>query len=216
MNILPKVNYLFAMTPLGWFSSLNPAVNSFYWKGKKTSIIKLTTLQKPKQYGGLDAPSFYHYFLSHQLQYICHWTTNSNPAWLDIEQTICKDLTIRDIIFIDKSMRTHGCFKYNTINTTLPTWWKANLQLVPCNSTPFWHNPMFTINRKPIIFTTWKRRGITGLGDLFKDGSFMAFDLLKQTYNLPTNCQFQYLQLKEIIKKSMIYTIFVIRPPLYY
>ena len=83
MNILPKINYLLSMTPVnpppGWFSSLNSAVSTFYWKGKRPRI-KLTTLQKPKQYGGLDAPNFYHYFLSHQLQYIRHWTNNSNSC----------------------------------------------------------------------------------------------------------------------------------------
>lgn len=60
---------------------------------------------------------------------------------------------------------------------------------------------MFTINNKPIIFATWKRRGITSAGNLFSDGSLMTFDLLKQIYNLQLNCQFQYVQLKEIIQK---------------
>ncbi len=55
--------------PLGWFSSLNSTVNTFYWKGKRPRI-KITTLQKPKQCSGLDAPNLYHYFLSLQLQFI--------------------------------------------------------------------------------------------------------------------------------------------------
>ncbi len=42
MNILPKFNYLFSMTPVfppsSWFSSLNRIVNTFYWKGRKPRI----------------------------------------------------------------------------------------------------------------------------------------------------------------------------------
>ncbi len=179
--------HLFAMTPMnpapGWFS-LNSAVNSFYWKGKRPRI-KITTLQKPKQYGGLNSPNFYQYFLSHQLHYIWHWTNNLNSPCLDTEQTTCNDLPIQHIAFIDKTVRTHSCFKFNTTNTTLTAWWKANdilnLKLSPATLTPIWHKPMFKINKEPINFPAWKKRGVTSLWHLFSGSSLMTFDFLKQT-----------------------------------
>ena len=62
MNILPKINYLFSMTPVtppsGWFSSLDNAVTKFYWKHQQPQI-KLATLEKPKHLGGLAAPNLY-------------------------------------------------------------------------------------------------------------------------------------------------------------
>lgn len=68
-----KTNYLFSMIPtqptLNWFKSLDSIIPRFYWKNK-TLRIKLTTLQKSKTQGGLEAPHFYHYSLVNQLQYI--------------------------------------------------------------------------------------------------------------------------------------------------
>uniref|UniRef100_A0A673NCB7 Reverse transcriptase domain-containing protein n=1 Tax=Sinocyclocheilus rhinocerous TaxID=307959 RepID=A0A673NCB7_9TELE len=64
MTVLPKINYLFSMIPtqpsLTWFKSLDSIITRFYWKNKPPRI-KLSTLQKPKSLGGLEAPHFYHY-----------------------------------------------------------------------------------------------------------------------------------------------------------
>lgn len=97
MNIIPKINYFFAMPPVipppGWFPYLNSAVTKFYWKNKKTRI-KLSTLQKHKEHGGLSAPNFYLYFLLQQLLYILHRTNNTNPPWLDIENNLTQESSI--------------------------------------------------------------------------------------------------------------------------
>ena len=90
--------------PSGWFSSLDNAVTKFYWKHQKPRI-KLATLQKPKHLGGLGAPNFYYYFLSHQLLYIRHWTTSSNQPWQDIEESLIQELDINSIPFIDKAIK---------------------------------------------------------------------------------------------------------------
>ena len=61
MKTLPQINYLFSMLPTTptdqWFKSLNSSINQFYWKNKKTKI-SLSTLQKKKSQGGLEAPNF--------------------------------------------------------------------------------------------------------------------------------------------------------------
>lgn len=93
MSVLPKINYLFTMIPsipnLSWLNSLNTAISQFYWKNK-TPCIKLSTLQKPKFQGGLDAPNFELYHLSSQLKYLKQWLTSSHhdSHWLETEQAL--------------------------------------------------------------------------------------------------------------------------------
>ncbi len=73
INILPKLIYLFQMTPVTspkkWFNKLDSLITSFYWKQKKPRI-KLSTLQHTKSLGGLEAPNFHLYLISTQLQSI--------------------------------------------------------------------------------------------------------------------------------------------------
>lgn len=157
MTILPKINYLFSMIPthptLTWFKSLDSIITHFYWKNK-TPRIKLTTLQKSKAQGGLEAPNFHYYSMANQLQYIYKWThhTQSDIIWLDIEQSLCKELNIADIPFLTKSIKHHTCFNAVTIASTLTAWWKfhqiTNSILAPSNLTPLWNNPDFISNKK--------------------------------------------------------------------
>lgn len=86
-------------------------------------------------------------------------------------------------------------------------WWKLH-DLLPCRvkpsaSTPMWHNPMFLINIKPFYFSTWSQRGETTLGHLYNGGLFLIFEHIQLKYNLPNQTFFQYLQLKEVIQKSI-------------
>lgn len=115
--------------PPGWVSSLDSEIK-FYWKNKK-SHIKLTTLQRPKQHGGLGAPNFYFYFLSQQLMYIYHWTRNLDSLWLDIEKMFLKQLDIQYLSFIDKSLKMHPGYKNNiTISTAMNAWWNTHKELI--------------------------------------------------------------------------------------
>lgn len=123
MNILPKINYLFAMIPVtppsDWFSSLNSTISKFYWKKKKSSI-KWSTLQRPKKFRGHGAPNLYLYFISQKLIYIYHWIHNSNLPWLNIENYLVQSLDIKLLPLIDKSIKTLRGYKNNkTINTTM-------------------------------------------------------------------------------------------------
>lgn len=48
-----------------WFKSLNSLTKPFYWNNKKDRI-SLSTLQKKKSQGGLEAPVFPIYVLANQ------------------------------------------------------------------------------------------------------------------------------------------------------
>lgn len=49
------------------------------------------------------------------IYFLNNFSKNSNPAWLDMEKTVCKDLPIHHIAQTDKSIKSHNCFKYTTI-----------------------------------------------------------------------------------------------------
>lgn len=165
MTILPKINY---HPPAIWFNSLDSTITKFYWKNKKLRI-KLTTLQKPKNLGGLNAPNFFNYFLANQLQIIIKWIhpTKQCHPWIDIEQQQCKELDISTLPFISTTIKRHNCFKNPSIATALTAWWKAHnimhLKHTPCKFTPLWNNPDFLQDKKPLNFITWKDKGITQL-----------------------------------------------------
>lgn len=85
MAILPKIEYLVSMFPthptLSWFNSRDLIIAKFYWKNKITIL------------SGLDA---HHLCYGQQLHFIykCTYPNHSDPTWLGIEPTFCKDLHI--------------------------------------------------------------------------------------------------------------------------
>jgi len=85
---------------LTWFKTLDSIITRFYWKNKMPRT-KLTTVQKSKVQGGLEAPNFQYYSMANQLQYIYKWIqpTQSDIIWLDIEQSLCKELNIALVCF---------------------------------------------------------------------------------------------------------------------
>ncbi|KAI2645143.1 LINE-1 retrotransposable element ORF2 protein [Labeo rohita] len=208
MSILPKINYLFSMIPTQptriWFKSLDSIITKFYWENK-TPRIKLTTLQKPKSQGGLEAPHFYNYFLANQLQNIYKWIqpNSSDYTWQDIEQSICKDINISELPFHSQTIQKHHCFKMPTIETTLTAWWKfhqiTNSPLIPCKYTPIWNNPDFLANKKPLNFRTWADKGITQLQHIINNNNLATFSHIAQTYSF-----LEYLQIKSSIKSKLL------------
>lgn len=212
MTILPKLNYLFTMIPalptLTWFKSLDSIITKFYWKNK-TPRIKLSTLQKPKTQGGLEAPHLYHYFLANQLQNIYKWI-HPNPSestWLDVEQSVCKDINISDLPFYNQTIKKHNCFKTPTIATALTAWWKfhqiTNTPLAPSKYTPIWNNPDFIVNKKPLNLRTWVDKGITQLQHILLNNNLAPFSHLVQKYGIGSNCFLEYLQIKSSIQSKI-------------
>lgn len=105
-----------------------------------------------------------------------------NPCesiWLDIEQTLSKDISISDLPFLSQTIKRHPCFKMLTIAATLTAWWKfhqiTNTPLTPSKYTPIWNNPDFVIYKKPLNFRTWIDKGITHLYHIFHNNSLVSF-----------------------------------------
>lgn len=47
-------------------------------------------------------------------------------------------------------------------------------------------------------------KGISNLGDIFENHSFMTFDQLQKKYNILQKTHYQYIQLKKAIKSSVV------------
>ena len=212
MTILPKVNYLLSMTPVqpttSWFKSLDSAITKFYWKNK-TPRIKLSTLQKPKTLGGLEAPNFTLYCLANHLQYVHKWIhhNQSDITWLDLERTICKDIQISDMPFLTPTIKKHPSFKAPTISSGLSAWWKfhniTNSKHSPSKLSPIWNNPDFTCNKITLNLHSWKDKGITHMQHLLTDGKFSTFADLVQKFGITQKHLLQYLQIKSAIKATV-------------
>uniref|UniRef100_A0A3Q1CLT5 Reverse transcriptase domain-containing protein n=1 Tax=Amphiprion ocellaris TaxID=80972 RepID=A0A3Q1CLT5_AMPOC len=208
MKILPKINYLFSMIPFKptskWFQSLDSAIGKFYSKNKKAKI-RLTTLQKNKSEGGLEAPNFMYYYLSNQIQYLTKWIHPHEEynSWLELEQLDCNQIKISDLPFITSALKHHSCFKNPMIASTLSAWWKAlettGSQLKPSILSPIWHNPDFANNKIALYFSTWAERGVTHLHHLLDDNTFRTYINLFQTFEIRNGNFLQYLQVKKTI-----------------
>ena len=212
MKILPQINYLFSMIPFKptskWFQTLDSAIIKFYAKNKKPRI-SLSTLQKSKLEGGLDAPNFMHYYLANQLQFVSKWMNHreESNSWIELEQIDCGKIQLTDLPFITTTIKHHGCFKNPMIASTLSAWWKSlettGSTLEPCALSPIWHNPDFVNNKTTLYFKTWEEKGITHLCQIFDDNALMTETKLFQTFQIGKNNFLQYLQLKNSIKKRI-------------
>ncbi len=88
------------------------------------------------------------------------WTNpnQSDNSWTAYEQTLCKEVHMSDLPFISHFTAHNPCFKNATIATTLTAWWKyhqiTDTTISPTKHTPIWNNPDFSMNRKPLNFSS--------------------------------------------------------------
>lgn len=145
---------------------------------------------------------FYYYFLSDQLQYIRSWTNNTNATWLETEQAIAQNLPSKDLPFIDHSIKTHPCYKSNTIYMTLTAWWKANKIMKsnhsPSTLTPLWHNPKKKTHHN---ISDMEREWSDKLPQSIVACSWPSTNYKRNIIYL-ASVFFQYLQPKELMKEK--------------
>lgn len=119
INILTRINYLSDMTPVNMphslFSSLNSAVSSFYWEDRRPprnpQIFKFISLLPVTP----DA-----------VLYIWHWTNQTHPSCLDIEQIITHEIPVENLPFIDNTSKITPVSNVQPATPPESGWWKAN------------------------------------------------------------------------------------------
>ncbi len=104
MNVLPKFLYLFQVLPTpipkAFFKNLDRLISRFLWNGKVPRV-KLKTLRRPTEQGGLNLPDFQLYYLAAQSKAVWTWIKDLEhpPGWKQIEQSHTAEI-LSSILFI--------------------------------------------------------------------------------------------------------------------
>ena len=68
---------------------------------------------------------------------------------------------------------------------------------------PIDRNPTFALSGLGGAFSKWNQKGIKCVRDLYIQGVFASFSQLQQKYGLENNNFFQYLQIRDYIRKHL-------------
>ncbi|KAJ0069841.1 hypothetical protein NL108_015071 [Boleophthalmus pectinirostris] len=202
MNILPRVNFISAMIPLSpprqYWSRLQSAVNKYIWNGKR-SRIKLHTMQRDREAGGLSLPNFELYNWAFTLRPLVVWfSSDSQVSWREIEGSLVSPHPLRQ--FLNLYTRPIHSSVYGAIITHLINVWEKAGKL--CGGRFPWDpgiplsgNKRLQIGKRPMQFAAWEEKGISVLGDLFEDNGLLSFMDLCAKYDLSRVTFYFYLQL---------------------
>ena len=208
MNILPRITFLFSMLPLPppttFFKDLESLCRNFIWKGKRARI-SLSTLSRPKIFGGLALPNFKYYFWSFQLRALKVWLDPSSEVpWRAIENALTYPIRIQDLPFSSVKPKTAKSHMGSIISNTLSIWYCIEKHLsITCkfhSSSPIWHKNALLSGSMPFTFHQWSKQGIKVLGDIFDDQGLRSFQDLTNSYSIPGSSWFFYLQLRTALK----------------
>lgn len=203
MNILPRLLFLFSMIPLSrritFFKEMNSLLTKFIWN-KKRPRIKLSTLQRRSDKGGLSLPNLQLYFWACQLRSLKIWLqVDSQIAWRDMEASVVLPHRLQDILFTGLSKK--DLRSGNTIVCSSLKIWREVCKFMGSSSkftseSPIWHNHHLQSDNRPFVFKPWSDQSVYTLGDIFNNQGLRSFQDLKECYNLPGHSYFLYLRLR--------------------
>uniref|UniRef100_A0A3Q3G8L9 Reverse transcriptase domain-containing protein n=1 Tax=Kryptolebias marmoratus TaxID=37003 RepID=A0A3Q3G8L9_KRYMA len=209
MNILPRLLYPIRMIPIlftqKWIQKLKSWFGSFIW-AKRRAFIKMSTLQLPRDMGGLDLPDLKKYQVSALILYAREWISdNPSTVWLDVEASLC-DCPLKSLLFL-KNMKTINKFCNNPITVNTVKAWRTAQHIEgrtgrTSSFTPFFRNPDFLPGMLDAGFGEWVDKGISSLGCLFKEGILMSFNQVVEAFGVGKNNLFRFFQLRDFIKKE--------------
>ena len=203
MNVLPRLLYLFHSLPLKIpqerFQIWDKMISRFIWNGRKPRI-KYSTLQLPKDKGGLSLPNLKAYFQAAQLGPLLKWCDENYIArWKDIEKNVLQ-YPIQSLVGnVNLTKKLQGSI--NPITThTLDIWFDLikkyklgqDMQLLNW----FAYDESFKPSQTDFTFRQWATNGVTAICTIIKNGNVMSFQELKRTYGLGDRDFFRYLQLR--------------------
>lgn len=210
MNILPRLLYLFQALPLEihtqQFAAWDRMVSRFIWGGKRARI-RLSTLQLPRDRGGMALPNLMLYFQAAQLRPLCLWCDNSYTAkWKDIE-TYNPGCNVQTLLGEDGLTNTIRA-KLNPIALfSLEIWFSIIKQSKLKNSHKMLRWIALDNSFKPgqydSVFKDWIHRGLTAFSLIAKNDKVMSFQELKTRFDLKNTDLFRYLQVRDYYNKEI-------------
>uniref|UniRef100_A0A8C7ZH32 Reverse transcriptase domain-containing protein n=1 Tax=Oryzias sinensis TaxID=183150 RepID=A0A8C7ZH32_9TELE len=208
MTVLPKFLFLFQSIPLhlskSFFKKLDKIILEFIWN-KKVARIRREFLQRPKSSGGMGLPNFQFYYWACNLKNISYWITEKSPNWMEIEQNHCTPSSPKAFVFADITTISLKNIKDLVVSHTVRIWKQIvrhfGLQANPLSG-PIVKNHLFSPSMKNDNFADWFHRGLRVFKDLYIDGLFPSFELLKDKYNLPNTHFFKFLQVRDFVRHN--------------
>lgn len=207
MNILPRVNFFSSMLPLPppprYWNKLQSAVTKFVWRGKRPRV-KLSTLQRERQAGGLSLPNFQYYYWAFSLRPVLTWLqTDEAVAWRALEESLVYPHSLKELLFSNVPVRQ--CAHFGPIVSQLLCIWRTVEKLCGCTTvwnpcSPLFNNAKLVIGGHPIRFPQWSIRGVRTLGNIYAEEGLRSFQDLCSDFELPHSSFFFYLQLRSALK----------------
>ena len=208
MNILPRINFVSSMLPLppptDYWTKLHSAVSKFIWKGKRPRL-KMSTLQRKKDSGGLAVPDFKLYFWSFVLRPLLNWLNpDFSTSWLSLESAKTEPWSLHDALFSNISNKQCQ-LRFGPIIAYLIKIWRLaeKFSSIDCKwhtYSPVFNNKSLLIGGRPAKAPQWEQQGIHYLKDICNDAGLLSFSNLQDSFNLPRSSFFVYLQLRSALK----------------
>lgn len=208
MDVLPRVNFYSNMIPLspprGYWDKMHKLISKFIWGGGRPRL-KLTTLQRNKQNGGLAVPNFKYYFWSYVLRPLSYWLEPKiQVSWRPIEENLAFPHRLQDLIYSGLTTK-QSKHKLGPIMSFLLNVW--NLVGRTTNSTlkwhvqsPIFHNYSLLTGGVPFSFREWSDKGINVMSDIYDEKGLRSFSDLRTIFNLPGKSFFFYLRLRSAMR----------------
>uniref|UniRef100_A0A3B5ADU2 Reverse transcriptase zinc-binding domain-containing protein n=1 Tax=Stegastes partitus TaxID=144197 RepID=A0A3B5ADU2_9TELE len=204
MNILPRLMYVFLALPINipqsQFNKWDKLISRFIWESKKPRV-RYTTLQLPKDKGGMALPNLKNYFYASQLRPLLYWCNDEYISrWKDIETSIPQYPIQASIGEREIPPQIKG--QLNLFTTfTLEIWYSTvkKLKLKKEQGLLKWiaFDEKFYPGKLDPTFKSWTKKGITAICTVVKNGQMRSFQELKDAYNLQNHDFFKYLQIRD-------------------
>ena len=212
MNVLPRLLYLFQSLPIPvpstQFIKWDKLISRFIWDGKRPRI-RYSTLQLPKDKGGMALPNLKEYFHAAQICPLLNWCSSDYIAkWKNIEiqgfstpiQTNIGERKIRTNIKTEIDLHPITSF-------TLDIWYTIVKQLKIGKELSLlkWiaYDEEFRPGRLDLRFRRWVELGVTAMCLLIRQGEMRSFEEIKKACDLTNQDFFRYLQIRDYYNKSI-------------
>ena len=208
MVILPKFPYLMRTLPVkvpqSFFSSLNSTLLRFLWNPKKTRI-KLTSLMKTKESGGLGFPDFRSYYRASHLARIVDWhCQGSMKEWVSLEAELCP-IALHHSPWTPTSAYPTSLRRNPITGPTLEIFQflakKLKISSVPGPLTPLADNPDFTPGVNNTSLRSSPQSDPLLVGECYVRNKLKDWQALKSENNLPRLRLWTYFQLRSYVHK---------------
>ncbi len=197
-NILSRLLYLFQSLPIpipdNQFSEWDKLISRFIWSGKAPRI-KYTTLQLPKNCGGMSLPSLKDYYLASQIRLLLLWCDQEYSAkWKVIELSL---LDRPPQSLLGYSSATKHDIQSRWVRFSIEIWSSLVKKLKIQKETQILLWPVYDPNFEPAMndssFTQWVSKGITALCLMVDNQEFIDFKTMSEGYDLGRHDFYRYL-----------------------